>query len=134
MKKYIKESLILLIQLVMFYVSPLFAGPIDAMGMVLSILMSTLLLSLVIGIISNSKIKYLYPVVTAIVFIPSVFIYYNESALIHSVWYLVVSAIGLLIGAGINKLINKKTNTTFCPYMYLYERDYVFFRLYGFVG
>jgi hypothetical protein len=111
MKKYIKESLILLIQLVMFYVSPLFAGPIDAMGMVLSILMSTLLLSLVIGIISNSKIKYLYPVVTAIVFIPSVFIYYNESALIHSVWYLVVSAIGLLIGAGINKLINKKTNT-----------------------
>ena len=111
MKKYIKESLILLIQLVMFYVFPLFAGPIDAMGMVLSILMSTLLLSLVIGIISNSKIKYLYPVVTAIVFIPSVFIYYNESALIHSVWYLVVSAIGLLIGAGINKLINKKTNT-----------------------
>lgn len=32
MKKYLKEILILLIQLFMFYVFPLFAGPTDVMG------------------------------------------------------------------------------------------------------
>ena len=34
MKKYLKEILILLIQLFMFYVFPLFAGPTDVMGMI----------------------------------------------------------------------------------------------------
>ena len=33
MKKCIKEMVVLLIQLFMFYVFPLFAGPTDAMGM-----------------------------------------------------------------------------------------------------
>ena len=44
------------------------------------------------------KIKNFYPVITAISFIPTVFIYYNDSALIHSVWYLVVSAAGIGVG------------------------------------
>lgn len=105
MKKYIKEIVILLLQLFMFYVSPLFAGPTDMIGMVLLIVLATLFLSLIIGIISGNKIKYLYPIVTAVVFIPSVYIYYNESALIHSVWYLVVSMVGLLVGAGIHAII-----------------------------
>ena len=96
MKKCIKEMVVLLIQLFMFYVFPLFAGPTDAMGMVFLIILATILLSIVLGVLSNKKIKYLYPVVIAVLFIPSVFIYYNESAMIHSVWYLVVSTIGLL--------------------------------------
>ena len=33
MKKHLKEIIILLIQLFMFYIFPLFAGPTDAMGM-----------------------------------------------------------------------------------------------------
>ncbi len=105
MKKYIKEIIILIIQLFMFYVFPLFAGPTDAMGMVVLIILITLLLSLIIGIISNSKIKYLYPFAVSLLFIPSVFIYYNESALIHSVWYLVVSAVGLLVGTAIHLVV-----------------------------
>ena len=63
---------------------------------------------IIIASISKEKIKYLYSVITAILFIPSVFIYYNESALIHSLWYMVVSAIGLLIGTAIYKLTHKK--------------------------
>lgn len=104
MKKYIKEIIILLIQLFMFYILPIFAGPTDAMGMVLLIWLSTIILGMIIAIISNKKIKYLYPIVIAILFIPSVFIYYNESALIHSLWYIVSSSIGMLIGVIINKL------------------------------
>ena len=104
MKKYLKESIILLIQLFMFYIFPLFAGPTDVIGMVLLILVSAIVLSLILGIISSSKVKYLYPVVIAVAFIPSIFIYYNESALVHSRWYLVVSSVGLLVGVTVRKI------------------------------
>ena len=86
MKKFIKEIIILFIQLLVFYILPLFAGPTDMMGLVLLIILATLLLSIIIGSIS---------------------IYYNESALVHSLWYLVVSAVGLFIGTIIYKLTCK---------------------------
>ena len=84
MKKYLKEILILLIQLFMFYVFPLFAGPTDVMGMIVLLILATLLLSILIGSISNLKVKYLYPIIIAITFVPSVFIYYNETALANA--------------------------------------------------
>lgn len=108
MRKYIKELVILVIQLFMFYIFPLFAGPTDAMGMVFLIILVTFLLSTTIGTISNEKVKYLYPIVIAIIFIPSVYLHYNDSALIHSVWYFVVSTIGLVMGMLIRKLIYRK--------------------------
>jgi len=109
LKKYFKEIIILILQLFMFYIFPMFAGPTDAIGMVLIILLATFAFSLVIGAISNNKRKYTYPIFVAIIFIPSVFIYYNESALIHSIWYLVDSYIGLFIGSGLN-ILTKKLN------------------------
>ena len=104
MKKFYKEIIILLIQLFMFYIFPLFAGPTDAMGMVIIILFTTFILSVIIASISKEKIKYLYPIVIAILFIPSILIYYNESALVYSIWYLVDAAIGIVIGAILRKL------------------------------
>ena len=62
MKRYLKEIIILLLQLFMFYIFPLFAGPTDAIGMVVLIILATLLLSAVIGLISDKKMKYLYPI------------------------------------------------------------------------
>lgn len=108
MKKYCKELTILLIQLFMFYIFPSFAGPIDTIGMVILIIFATLILSLILGIISKEKIRYAYPTIIAILFIPSICLYYNESALIHSVWYLVISSFGLLIGIIFSKLCNKQ--------------------------
>ena len=96
MKKYVKEIIILLIQLLIFYMLPLFAGSTDAMGMVFLIILSTFVLSTLVGGMPNKKVKYFYPIVIAMFFIPSVFIYYNESAFIHSIWYLVISTIGIL--------------------------------------
>lgn len=104
MKIYLKEIIILLIQLFMFYLYPLFAIKIDPIGMVLIMLFVTILLSLIFGIISNKKIKYFYPLVISILFIPSVFIYYNESALVHSLWYFIVSLFGLFLGIIISKI------------------------------
>ena len=107
MKKYIKELVVLSLQLFMFYIFPLFAGPTDAMGMVLLIILATLLLSFVLGILSGRRIKYLYPPVIAVLFIPTLFLYYDVSAIVHSLWYLVVSSVGLLPGALIGWLIRR---------------------------
>lgn len=107
MKKYLKEIIIFMLQFLTFYILPLFAGPADAMGLVVLIILLTFILALVLGIISKKKIKYLYPIIISILFIPSVFIYYNESALVHAIWYLVDSSFGLGMGLMIGKLFNK---------------------------
>lgn len=104
MGKYIKELIIILLQLLIFYILPLFAGPTDTMGLVVLIIFFTFVLAIFMGDMCNKKIVYIYPLLISILFIPSIFIYYNESALIHSVWYFVVSSIGLLIG----KIIKNK--------------------------
>ena len=108
MKKYLKESIILIVQLFMFYIFPLFAGPTDAIGMVFLIWLSTLFLAIIVASISKEKIKYLYPIIISLLFIPSVFIYYNESALIHTIWYLVTSLVGIILGEIIYKIRYRK--------------------------
>lgn len=103
-KKEKKEILILLIQMFMFYIFPLFAGPTDTMGMVFIIFLMTFILSILMGSISNQNLKYFYPIIVSILFIPSIFIYYNSSALIHTIWYLTTSIIGIAIGIEIDKV------------------------------
>ena len=107
MKRYCKELTLCTLQLFLFYIFPLFAGPADAMGMVLLLIMATLLLAFLLGFLSGRKIKYLYPVAVSVVFLPSVFLYYNVSAWIHCLWYLVIAAIGLLLGSGIRAMFSK---------------------------
>ena len=107
MKRYLKEIIILTLQVLMFYILPLFAGPTDMMGLVFLLILFTFLSSIAMGTVSNCKIKYLYPPVISVAFIPSVFIYYNSSALIHAVWYLVVSIVGLLVGVGVNLIYRR---------------------------
>lgn len=104
MRGYKKELTIFVLQLMMFYLFPMTAGPTDAMGMVVLIILATFILSAMLGIISDKKSKCLYPTVVSISFIPSVFIYYNETALIHAVWYLVISAAGVIAGRIIREI------------------------------
>lgn len=104
MKKYIKEIIIFVIETLLFYLLPLTAGPADGMGLVVLLLLTCNILAFILGIISNNKVKWLYPIAISIIFIPTVYIYYNESALIHSIWYLVDAYIGLFIGHLINLL------------------------------
>lgn len=108
MKKYWKEIVVLIVQLLMFYVFPLAAGPTDAMGMVFIIIIATFILAIIMGSVSKEKVKYAYPLLISVLFIPSVFIYYNETALVHSLWYLVISAAGLLLGALVQYFFRKK--------------------------
>lgn len=109
MKKYIVEIVAFVMQLFMFYIFPLFAGPTDGMGMVVLILLSTLILSVLVASISRNKLKYFYPAATAVAFLPSAFLHYNVTAFVHAVWYLVVSAAGVAVGTIIFKLLHWKS-------------------------
>ena len=106
MKKYNKELVILFIQLLSFYIYPLIVGMDNPFGMVFMLILITFTLSIILGSILQEKTKYLFPIIISILFIPSVFIYYNESALVHSLWYLVISYIGIGIGTIIYKIKN----------------------------
>ena len=104
MKKYLKEAVIFALQLFSFYLLPLFFGAVGPFGIITLMIILTLILSSLAGVFCKEKTKYFYPLATAVCFIPSVFIYYNESALIHSLWYFCVSALGLLIGAASKRI------------------------------
>lgn len=61
MKKYSKEIIILFIQLLIFYIFPLFMYLYEPIGTVMIIILATLILSILLSIISKNKIKHLYP-------------------------------------------------------------------------
>ena len=96
--KYIKELIILIIQLLVYYILPLFMGPTDAMGVVF-------LLGLILGFISNNNIKYIYPLFSSLLFLPAVFIYFNITALIYILWFFILSLMGILSSTLLRKLI-----------------------------
>ena len=98
MKKYRKELVLALIQAVMFYLFPLTAGPTDMMGMVVVLLFSTFLLSLLLGALSRAPFKYAYPLLVCALFLPTVPIHYNATALPHVLWYLADGYLGLGVG------------------------------------
>ena len=83
MPKNIKESVVIFIQLLVFYVLPLFTPKGQEMGLILFVVVATLILSSIFGFISNNKLKYFYPIFISVLFIPSIFIYYNDSAFIY---------------------------------------------------
>lgn len=105
MKKYIKELVIAVLQVLVFYAYPAYAFRIDPMGAVFLMLFATLVLSLVLGVCSRSSVKWGFPALCALLFLPTVPIYYNSSALVHALWYLVVSAVGLGCGSALAALV-----------------------------
>lgn len=107
MKKYLKEMIILMIQIMLFYLFPFTAGPTDGLGLIIVLLLSTLMLSVIFGAVSKGKVRIIYPFVVAIVFIPTVYIHYNYTALGYIVWYLIDSYLGVGIGSLI-KMITER--------------------------
>lgn len=105
MRKYIREIIILSFQIFLFYILPLFAGPTDIMGLIILLVLGTFVLGLVMGIVSKLEFKYIYPIIVVLLFVPTVFIYYNETAFVHVLWHLVSSTIGEIIGIFIRFLI-----------------------------
>ena len=108
MKKYSKEIIVFVFQVMVFYLIPFTAGPTDGPGLVVVLLFFTLMLSVIFGAISKGKVRIIYPFVVAIVFIPTVYIHYNYTALVYTVWYLIDSYLGVLIGSFIGKISSRR--------------------------
>ncbi len=108
-KNYFKELIwelnIVFIQLLLFYIFPLLPHGLDHLGVNLTSIFLSFLLSIIFGYKSDLKVKHIYPVGVSLLFIPSVLIFYDASALIHSSWYLFITLIGVAIGSLIKSLV-----------------------------
>ena len=96
MKKYL-NYLIILLQIMVFYILPLTAGPTDSMGLIVLIILLTLVLSIIKGIISD---KFIYSIIVCLLFIPTIYIYV--------LFCLIASILGLCIGTILRKALWKK--------------------------
>ncbi len=103
MGKYKKELAAAAVQLAIFWLVPLLfslsRGKGGAIFMVQLMLIGTIALSAFLCAGSENKAKYLFPVFAAVMFLPTVPVYYNSTALIHSLWYFIASWIGVGMGA-----------------------------------
>jgi hypothetical protein len=115
LKKYRKEIIILIIQIILFYILPLIANNISKDAMVITIFLNmifTFIMSLIIYSISKYKIKYLYPILVFILFIPSGCIYYPQwdAIIIYALFHLIVSLIVMLPTYIYNLITNREGN------------------------
>lgn len=108
MKAKLKKGLVFFaLQLIIFYILPLFAGPTDTMGLVIIQFAATFVLSFIVGVFSISDIKFVYPVVTTVSFIPVITIYMNSTAYIYLAFYAVITVVGVLLGTKVRHLFAK---------------------------
>lgn len=94
----------LLVNIIAFYLLPLV---INNTGMAMVILLAGIPLicfinSLIFGL--RHSFSLIYVLTTALIFIPTIFIYYNDSALIYVIVYAIIALIGNFIG----KIVNDK--------------------------
>ena len=110
MLKIRKELWVMILQFIVFLGSPMIAklsGEVYGLLMVLLIIypVSVLVLSIAISWM-ESKLKYLYPLYVAIIFLPIAYIFLNNSAYVYSLVFAGISAFGIMIGV-ISNYISK---------------------------
>lgn len=108
MKKYSNLIVLSILQFCLFYIVPLLVNRNEAIAMVVMLLLGTFLLSILAGI-TKFEFKILYPLLVVFLFAPTIPIYYNFSAIVHIIWYSVISYTGLGIGMLITWIQKKIT-------------------------
>lgn len=116
MKKYLKELIIAGIEIAFIYLFPLIPmGNKDAHIILLMVI--TLIVGIVGVAISNKKIKFLFPIFTTIMVVPTMFMYYEPRVYGNIFWMFVFSLLAVIIGEllrlivlGIIKLVKKIKN------------------------
>ena len=102
MLKIRKELWVMILQFIVFLGSPMIAklsGEVYGLLMVLLIIYPISVLALSIAISwMESKLKYLYPLYVAIIFLPIAYIFLNNSAYVYSLVFAGISVFGMLIG------------------------------------
>lgn len=113
MKKFLKEFIIACIETAFLFLFPLIPmGNKDAH--IILLLVITLIIGIVGVAISNKKIKFLFPLFTTIMVIPTMFMYYEPRVYGNIFWMFVFSLLAVIIGEvlrlivlGIIKLVKK---------------------------
>ena len=105
MEKIKKMLPYLLINIGMFYLLPTLMIDTGSAMIILLILMplGCFLTSLAYGV--KNSFSWLYPIFVMLVFIPSIFIFYNESAFVYVFAYGVISLVESFLGASFNRKI-----------------------------
>ena len=102
MLKIRKELWVMILQFIVFLGSPIIAklsGEVYGLLMVLLIIYPVSVLALSIAISwMESKLKYLYPLYVAIIFLPIAYIFLNNSAYVYSIVFAGISVFSMLIG------------------------------------
>ena len=110
MLKIRKELWVMILQFIVFLGSPVIAklsGEVYGLLMLLLIIYPVSVLALSIAISwMESKIKYLYPLYVAIIFLPIAYIFLNNSAYVYSIVFAGISEFGIMIGV-ISNYISK---------------------------
>lgn len=104
MDKIKKNWIYYLIIFIDFYIVPMLIKDTGSGMFILLIVIPliTLITSFVYGL--RNTFDFIYPLIVAILFIPTLFIYYNTSAWIYVVTYSMIAVIGELLG----KILQKK--------------------------
>ena len=86
-----------------FYILPFFVKDTGTAIVLLLVLMP--IFDFIISLIYGMKIgfKIFYPILVAIIFLPTIFIYYNMTAWVYILIFSVIAVLGSLIGKGIKK-------------------------------
>lgn len=97
MKKYLKELIIAGIEIAFLFLFPLIPmGNKDAH--IILLLVITLIIGIVGVAISDKKIKFLFPVFTTIMVVPTMFMYYEPRVYGNIFWMFVFSLLAVIIG------------------------------------
>ena len=97
MKKYLKELIIAVIETAFLFLFPLIPmGNKDAH--IILLLVITLIVGIVGVAISDKKIKFLFPVFTTILVVPTMFMYYEPRVYGNIFWMFVFSLLAVIIG------------------------------------
>lgn len=103
MEKLKKNWIYYLIILIAFYLVPMLIKDTGS-GMfilLIGIPLITLITSLIYGL--RNTVDFIYPLIVAILFIPTLFIYYNTSAWVYIISYSMIAVIGELLGKTLQK-------------------------------
>ena len=83
--------------LIAFYIVPMLIKDTGSgMFILLIVCLITLITSLIYGL--RNTVDFIYPLIVAILFIPTFFIYYNISAWVYIIAYSLIAFIGELLG------------------------------------
>lgn len=84
--------------LIAFYIVPMLIKDTGSGMFILLIVIPliTLITSLIYGL--RNTVDFIYPLIVAILFIPTLFIYYNSSAWVYVIAYSMIALIGELLG------------------------------------